>query len=372
MKKLILGLLFAVASCAGPAFAYTPPQTATAPITLSTSNVVACPTCLTTGSAVVNTFAGGTTGLLPSAATSGAITLTGTLVGANGGTGVVNTGKTITLGGNLTTSGAFATTLISTAATSVTLPTSGTIPNLTSAISPASVTSSGAVSGTTGVFSAGINSTAIGATTPSTGAFSTLSATGAVSGAGFTSLFASPPAIGGTAPSTGAFTSGTFSSTLSALGIASFGSTAQGSIDASGNFQTTGTINEISTTGNAVATFQGHQQSGGGSFLKLRDDTLGNYGYVGDNSAIQGGTSYNEFTITNPQATGSICIVSNGGGSSTANTGCDILDSGTNTVQLQKVTTGNMLCLDTNHAIGHCTAAVACTGTACTCTCTAN
>jgi len=36
---------------------------------------------------VVNTFSGGTTGLTPSTATSGAVSLAGTLVGANGGTG---------------------------------------------------------------------------------------------------------------------------------------------------------------------------------------------------------------------------------------------------------------------------------------------
>ena len=44
-----------------------------------------------------------------------------------GGTGVNNGTKTITLGGNLTTSGAFNTTLTVTGATSVTLPTSGTL-----------------------------------------------------------------------------------------------------------------------------------------------------------------------------------------------------------------------------------------------------
>lgn len=53
--------------------------------------------------------------------------VTGILPGANGGTGVANSGKTLTLGGNLTTSGAFATTLTATAATSVTLPVSGTL-----------------------------------------------------------------------------------------------------------------------------------------------------------------------------------------------------------------------------------------------------
>ncbi len=59
--------------------------------------------------------------------------VTGIVQGVNGGTGVANTGKTITLGGNistagdLTTSGAFPITLTSTATTSVTLPTTGTL-----------------------------------------------------------------------------------------------------------------------------------------------------------------------------------------------------------------------------------------------------
>lgn len=44
-----------------------------------------------------------------------------------GGTGVNNGTSTITLGGNFTTSGAFATTLTTTGATNVTLPTSGTL-----------------------------------------------------------------------------------------------------------------------------------------------------------------------------------------------------------------------------------------------------
>ena len=47
-----------------------------------------------------------------------------------GGTGVNNGSKTITLGGDLTTSGAFATTLASTANTNVTLPTTGTLATL--------------------------------------------------------------------------------------------------------------------------------------------------------------------------------------------------------------------------------------------------
>jgi hypothetical protein len=56
-----------------------------------------------------------------------------------------------------------------------------------------------------------IDGAPIGNTTPSNGSFTTLSATGAVSGAGFTARFASPGPIGNTAASTGAFT--TLSST---------------------------------------------------------------------------------------------------------------------------------------------------------------
>lgn len=67
-----------------------------------------------------------------------------------GGTGVNNGSKTITLGGSLTTSGAFDTTLTVTAATSVTLPTTGTLATLagTEALSNKTITLS-SFSGTT-------------------------------------------------------------------------------------------------------------------------------------------------------------------------------------------------------------------------------
>jgi len=50
----------------------------------------------------------------------------------------------------------------------------------------------------------------VGATTASTGAFTTLSASSTVSGTGFSTYLASPPAIGGTAAAAGTFTTGTF------------------------------------------------------------------------------------------------------------------------------------------------------------------
>jgi hypothetical protein len=55
---------------------------------------------------------------------------------------------------------------------------------------------------------------AIGATTPSTGAFTTLSASSTVSGSGFSAYLASPPAIGGTAAAAGSFTTLSASGTL--------------------------------------------------------------------------------------------------------------------------------------------------------------
>lgn len=65
--------------------------------------------------------------------------VTGLLPGVNGGTGVNNSGKTITLGGNLTTAGAFASTFTMTGTTAVTFPTAGTL--LTTTGSGASLTS---------------------------------------------------------------------------------------------------------------------------------------------------------------------------------------------------------------------------------------
>jgi uncharacterized protein GlcG (DUF336 family) len=61
--------------------------------------------------------------------------ITGVMLGANGGTGINNGSLTITLGGDLTLSGAFNLTLTQTANTNVTLPTSGTLCSTTTCIS---------------------------------------------------------------------------------------------------------------------------------------------------------------------------------------------------------------------------------------------
>jgi hypothetical protein len=77
------------------------------------------------------------------------------------------------------------------------------------------VASGGSASGTASITGGTIDGAAIGNTTPSSGKFTTLSASSTVSGAGFTTYLASPPAIGGTAAAAGSFT------TLSATGAVS-------------------------------------------------------------------------------------------------------------------------------------------------------
>jgi hypothetical protein len=70
----------------------------------------------------VTTINFGSTGLTPNTATSGAVTVAGTLAPANGGTGVANNAAS-----TLTISGNFPTTLTVGASTSVTLPSSGSL-----------------------------------------------------------------------------------------------------------------------------------------------------------------------------------------------------------------------------------------------------
>jgi hypothetical protein len=98
--------------------------------------------------------------------TIGTGTWQGTVIGATyGGTGVNNGSSTITLGGNLTTSGAHTTTLTTTANTTLTLPVTGTLATL---------------AGTETLSSKTITGSSIGSSTPSTAAFTTLAASGAV------------------------------------------------------------------------------------------------------------------------------------------------------------------------------------------------
>ena len=85
------------------------------------------------------------------------------ITGQYGGTGVANTSKTITLGGNLTTAGAFATILRSSAATDITLPTTGTLATLASPTFTGTVTGGDSVLVAKTVFNATTWNNAAGA-----------------------------------------------------------------------------------------------------------------------------------------------------------------------------------------------------------------
>lgn len=128
---------------------------------------------------IASTYVGQST--ITTLGTIGTGTWQGTVINPTyGGTGVNNGSKTITLGGNLTTSGAFATTLTVTAATNVTLPTTGTLATLAGTETLTNKTIQGAT-----ITTGSINNTPIGATTANTGAFTSLTANNAVT---FTSV----------------------------------------------------------------------------------------------------------------------------------------------------------------------------------------
>jgi len=128
---------------------------------------------------IATTYAGQSS--ITTLGTIGTGTWQGTIISPTyGGTGVNNGSKTITLGGDFTHTGAHTLGLTTTANTSLTLPTSGTLATL---------------SGTETFANKTINNSSIGSTNPNTGAFTTLTASGAVT---FTS------STGTTSSSTGA------------------------------------------------------------------------------------------------------------------------------------------------------------------------
>jgi hypothetical protein len=122
-----------------------------------------------------------------------------------------------------------------------------------------------------------INGTTVGATTASTGAFTTLSASSTVSGTGFSTYLASPPAIGGTAAAAGSFTTLSASSTTTLSG-----GTANGVAYLNGS--------KVLTTGSAL-TFNGNTLSvvGTAPGVAINDSTAS----VGVSfSWLNGGASY--------------------------------------------------------------------------------
>ena len=193
---------------------------------LTSQGSAATPTW-TTVSGGVTTFSAGTTGLTPSTATSGAVTLAGTLAVANGGTGITafGTGVATALGQNVTGSGG------------IVLATSPTL------ITPALGTpASGVVTNLTGTASININGT-VGATTANTGAFTTVSATSVI-----TSTLAT-----GTAPFTVASTTQVANLNAATAGTAT-NATNIAITDNTSSASTYYPVLSLNTTGNNAAT----------------------------------------------------------------------------------------------------------------------
>jgi len=100
----------------------------------------------------------------------------------------------------------------------------------------------------------GLQNTPVGNTTANTGAFTTLSASGAVSGPGFSTYLASPPAIGSTAAGSGAFTTLSASGAVSGSGFSTYLASPPaigGTTAAAGNF-TALASSGVLTAGGAV------------------------------------------------------------------------------------------------------------------------
>ena len=136
------------------------------------------------------------------------------------GTGLTLTGTTFSLSNTAVTSGTYGD------AGNVATVTVNQQGQLTNVVNTAIVIPSSSVTGigtmatqnadSVTITGGAINGTLIGNATPSTGAFTNLSASGVVSGVGFANYLNSPPTIGGVAANTGAFTSLSAANTFTA------------------------------------------------------------------------------------------------------------------------------------------------------------
>jgi hypothetical protein len=160
------------------------------------------------------------------------------------GTGLTGTASSLSIGGNAATATSATTATTATNATNTAITddtttatsvyptwvttTTGNLPQKTSSTKMSFVPSTGILTATG--FAGALNGS-VGATTASTGAFTTLSASSTVSGTGFSTYLASPPSIGTTAAAAGNFTN----SQITSLGVGTAASGTTGEIRATNN-----------------------------------------------------------------------------------------------------------------------------------------
>jgi len=239
-----------------------------------------------------------------------------------GGTALTVTTGTLALAGAFATTGAFSTTFAQQASVTLTLPAASdtlatlsqpeTLSNKTLVAPALGTPTSGVMTNVTGTaagLTVGSATTATTATNVSGGTASvtTLAASGAVSGAGFAALLASPSAIGSTAPSTGAFTTLAASSTVSGAGFtALFASPPAigGTAASSGKFTTvsaSGQITSTVTTGTAPLVIASTTNVANLNASSLSGATFASPGAIGSGSASTGAFT----TLNNTTASGS-------------------------------------------------------------------
>ena len=150
-----------------------------------------------------------------------------------------------------------------------------------------------------------IDNASVGATTASTGAFTTLSASSTVSGAGFSTYLASPPAIGGTAAAAGAFTTLSASSTVSGTGFSTYLASPPaigGTAPAAGAFTTlTATLDSTFSSTGALSISKGttgQRPTPASGMLRFNTTTVEFEGYNGTAWASVGGAALSNDTST--------------------------------------------------------------------------
>ncbi len=249
-------------------------------LTLTTTGITSV-TLPTTGT-LVNTAV--TT--LSSLASIGTITTgvwNGTVIGSTyGGTGVNNGASTITLGGNLVTSGANSLTFTTTGPTNVTLPTTGTLVN-TAVTTLSSLVSIGTI--TTGVWNATLISPTYGGTGINNGAFTITLAGNLVTAGAFNTTLTSTATTNATLPA----------GTTTLVPTTGTGATGTWGISISGNAATVTTnanlTGDVTSVGNATSYANNVPLNKGGTNAALTANNGGIFYSTASAGAILSGTA---------------------------------------------------------------------------------